>query len=63
MTEPTRPPRPVSRIRHGWRCTRTGDLIETVKQDVRGHSHVVEQCTECGDDDVPERIRAEHEPT
>jgi hypothetical protein len=43
--------------------TRTGDLIETVKQDVLGHSHIVERCSECGDDDLPERIRAEHEPT
>jgi hypothetical protein len=39
--------------------TRTGDLIETVKQDVLGHSHVVEQCTEGGHDDLPKRIRAE----
>jgi hypothetical protein len=43
--------------------TRTGDLIETVTQDVLGHSHIVEQCSECGHDDLPERIRAEHEPT
>jgi hypothetical protein len=43
--------------------TRTGDHIETVKQDVLDHSHIVEQCSECGHDDLPERIRAEHEPT
>jgi hypothetical protein len=64
LARPSRPPRP--RWPHQTRLemrTRTGDLIETVKQVVLGHGHVVERCSECGHDDLPERIRAEHEPT
>jgi hypothetical protein len=55
--------RPPSRVRHSWRCVRRGPLVETVKTDATGRGHVVEQCQECGADDLLDRIRTEHEPT
>lgn len=59
----TWPPRPATRIRHSWKCTRRGATIETVRTDPTGRARIVEQCTECGHDDLLDRIRTEHEPT
>jgi hypothetical protein len=51
--------RPPDRVVHSWRCTRRSPVVETVKPDSTGRKRVVSQCTECGHDDMPERIRAE----
>jgi hypothetical protein len=53
--------RPPSRVRHGWRCVKRGPLFETVRTDATGRARVVEQCQECGHDDMTERIRAERQ--
>jgi hypothetical protein len=53
--------RPPDRIRHSWRCTRRAPVVETVVADSTSRNRVVSQCTECGHDDLPERIRAEAE--
>jgi hypothetical protein len=57
------PDKPPSRVRHTWRCVKRGPLLETVKTDASGRAHVVEQCVECGGDDLAERVRAEREAT
>ena len=51
--------RPPSRVRHTWRCTRRGALVETVKEDATGRARVVAMCQECGGSDVLDRIHAE----
>jgi hypothetical protein len=61
VTEPTWPPRPATRIRHSWRSTRHGATIETVRTDPTGLARIVEQCQECGCDDLTDRVRAAHE--
>jgi hypothetical protein len=40
-----------------------GPLLETVKTDTTGRAHVVEQCAECGGDDLAGRVRTEREAT
>jgi hypothetical protein len=55
--------RPRSRVKHTWRCTQRGALVETVHTDATGRARVCEQCTECGGTDLLDRIRTEHEPT
>jgi len=56
-------PPPGPRIRHGWRCTRTGAVVETARQDVLGRGHVVSMCTECDGTDLVDRVRTEREAT
>jgi hypothetical protein len=53
--------RPPDRIRHGWRCTRTGARVETVRRLPFGEALVVLRCVECEADDLVERLRAERE--
>jgi hypothetical protein len=55
--------RPPSKVRHGWRCLRRGPLVETIRRDVTGRAHAVEECVECGGTDLAERLRAEREAT
>ena len=50
---------PPDRVRHSWRCTRRAPVVETVKPDSTGRKRVVSHCTECGHDDMPDRICAE----
>ena len=52
------PDKPPSRVRHSWRCVHRGPVVETIKRDVTGRAHVVEQCQECGHDDLEHRLRA-----
>ena len=61
MTATDWPPRPPDRVRHRWTCARRGALVEVVKQDATGRARVVEQCQECGCDDLTDRVRAAHE--
>ena len=53
--------RPRDYIRHSWRCTRTGALVETVRRLPDGTPLVVMRCVECEADDLAERLRAERE--
>ena len=55
------PPRPADRIRHGWRCTRRGPIVETVRVDPNRRPRVVNLCVECDQTDLGEQIRAERE--
>jgi len=50
------PDKPPSRVRHSWRCVKRGPLVETVRTDPTGRARVVEQCQECGHDDLAERV-------
>ena len=54
-------PRPPDRVRHSWRCTRRGALVETVRTDAAGLARVVtmcqEWCQECGATDLLARLR------
>jgi hypothetical protein len=61
MTEPTWPTRPADKIRHSWKCTRRGALVETVRADQAGRPHVVALCVECDGTDLAERIHTEAE--
>ena len=49
--------RPRDRIRHSWRCTRTGARVEAVRRLPNGEALVVLRCTECEADDLAERVR------
>jgi hypothetical protein len=51
------PPRPPDKIRHDWRCTRRGPVVETIRADPNGQPHIVNLCTECDHDDLGEQIR------
>ena len=46
------PDKPPSKVQRTWRCVKRGPLLETVKHDATGRAHVVEQCAECGGDDL-----------
>ena len=59
MTAPTWPPQPINRIRHGWRCTSTGPVVETIRADTAGRPHVVLMSVECDGHDLDARIRDE----
>jgi hypothetical protein len=50
-------PRPPDRVRHSWRCTRRGALVETVRTDAAGLARVVTMCQECGATDLLARLR------
>jgi hypothetical protein len=49
--------RPLDRIRHSWRCTRTGARVETVRRLPTGDALVVLRCVECEADDLADRVR------
>ena len=52
------PPRPPDRVRHSWRCTRRGPLLETAKTDATGRARVCQMWAECGGDDLAARCRS-----
>jgi hypothetical protein len=59
IAEPTWPAperRPGSRIRHGWKCSRTGDIATTTRRAVDGVIYECERCDECDGDDLAERL-------
>jgi hypothetical protein len=67
MTEPQplwpHPPRRRgSRIRHGWRCTRTGRIAETTRRTPDGVIVEVDICLECESTDLAERLLARLDP-
>jgi hypothetical protein len=49
--------RPPDRIRHSWRCTRTGARVEVVRRLPNGEAHIVSCCVECDADDLVDRLR------
>jgi hypothetical protein len=59
ITEPLWPAperRPGSRIRHGWKCSRTGGTKQATRRTPDGDIIRVERCAECGMDDYSERV-------
>jgi hypothetical protein len=62
-TDQSWPPRPPDRVRHGWRCTRRGVVVETIRRDQLNIAQIVTQCLECNGDDLTDRLRAERETT
>jgi hypothetical protein len=51
-----------TRVRHTWKCTqRHGTVVETVKPDPTGQQRVCAMCTECGGEDLLDRVRAERQ--
>lgn len=60
MTETTWPApadQPGAHIAHAWRCTRHGDITTRTKTTTNGIDVEVDECGECGHDDLPHRLR------
>ena len=60
---PSPPPRRGAKIRHSWRCSRSGGIGQTTRRaPVDGAIVEVEVCLECSSTDMAERILSQARP-
>jgi hypothetical protein len=61
MTKSMLPDSAPPRIRHSWRCTRAGGLLDEERELPDGRVLTVTVCASCGGSDIEHRLRVERE--